>query len=133
MDERIGLGIENSAPAAAQQLRQAAAGRQSNPVSEENKKALSRRSQLEIRMDMLAAVKDGADKPTQIMYKANLSWVALQTHLTQLLERGLLKWVADGSRKRYEITIKGANVMYSYIKVLDEIGEDTAPFLTGGM
>ena len=133
MDERIGLGIENSAPAAAQQLRQETAGRQPNSVSEENKKALSRRSQLEIRMDMLAAVKDGADKPTQIMYKANLSWVALQTHLTQLLERGLLKWVADGSRKRYEITIKGANVMYSYIKILDEIGEDTAAFMSGGM
>ena len=84
-------------------------------------------------MDMLAAVKEGAEKPTQIMYKANLSWVALQTHLGQLLERGLLRWVADGSRKKYEITMKGANVMYSYVKILEEIGEDTAEFLTAGM
>jgi len=133
MDERIGLGPDNSAPAAAQQLRQETVGRQTNSNAEDNKKVLSRRSQLEIRMDMLAAVKDGADKPTQIMYRANLSWVALQTHLTQLLERGLLKWVADGSRKRYEITIKGANVMYSYIRILEEIGEDTSDLLAVGM
>ena len=97
------------------------------------RKSLARRSQLEIRMDMLAAVKEGAEKPTQIMYKANLSWVALQTHLTQLLERGLLKWVADGNRKRYELTIKGANVMYSYVKILEEIGEDGSGFLAVGL
>jgi len=84
-------------------------------------------------MDMLAAVKEGAEKPTQIMYKANLSWVALQTHLTQLLERGLLRWAADGNRKRYEMTTKGANVMYSYIKILEEIGEDTPGFFPAGL
>jgi predicted transcriptional regulator len=98
----------------------------------DTKKVLARRSQLEIRMDMLAAVKVGADKPTQIMYRANLSWIALQTHLAQLLERGLLRWVADGNRKRYELTTKGANVMYSYVKILEEIGEDTGDFLKAG-
>ena len=67
---------------------------------ESNKRALARRSHIEIRMDMLAAVREGAEKPTQIMYRANLSWVALQTHLTQLLERGLLRWAADGNRRR---------------------------------
>ena len=126
------LGLESSGPAAVQQLRQEQEGRPNGAI-EDSKKVLSRRSQLEIRMDMLAAVKEGAEKPTQIMYKANLSWVALQTHLTQLLERGLLRWVADGSRKRYEITMKGANVMYSYVKILEEIGEDTGEFLTVGM
>jgi predicted transcriptional regulator len=99
----------------------------------DTRKGLARRSQLEVRMDMLAAVKVGADKPTQIMYRANLSWIALQTHLKQLLERGLLRWVADGSRKRYELTTKGANVMYSYIKILEETGEDTSEYLTVGM
>ena len=99
----------------------------------ESRKSLSRRSQLEIRMDMLAAVKVGADKPTQIMYRANLSWIALQTHLKQLLERGLLRWVADGNRKRYELTTKGANVMYSYIKILEETGEETSEYFLSGM
>src|SRR5437870_10579925 len=29
------------------------------------------------RSDMLSAVKDGSERPTQIMYRANLSWLAL--------------------------------------------------------
>ncbi|MDV3293988.1 MAG: winged helix-turn-helix domain-containing protein [Nitrososphaerales archaeon] len=93
-----------------------------------NRKVLSRRSQLEIRMDMLKAVKEGAEKPTQIMYKANLSWVALQTHLKSLLENGLLHWAADRTRKRYELTLKGSNVMYSYAKILEEVGQASDSF-----
>lgn len=127
------LEAENPGPAGVQQLKREPVGKASNSAYDDSKRILSRRSQLEIRMDMLAAVREGADKPTQIMYKANLSWVALQTHLTQLLERGLLKWVADGNRKRYEITMKGANVMYSYVKILEEIGEDTGSFMGGGL
>ena len=119
-------------PAAVQQLRQESTFSHSSQTPESNKKILARRSQLEIRMDMLAAVKEGAEKPTQIMYKANLSWVALQSHLTQLLERGMLKWAADGNRKRYELTVKGANVMYSYLRILEEIGEDAPGFLLVG-
>ncbi|MDV3243920.1 MAG: hypothetical protein LYZ66_01945 [Nitrososphaerales archaeon] len=91
-------------------------------------RVLTRRSQLEIRMDMLKAVKEGAEKPTQIMYKANLSWVALQTHLKSLLEKGLLHWVTEGTRKRYELTIKGSNVMYSYAKILEEVGQEVDSF-----
>jgi predicted transcriptional regulator len=97
-------------------------------TSESKRHALARRSQLEIRMDMLKAVKEGAEKPTQIMYKANLSWVALQTQLQALLEKELLKWAADGTRKRYELTIKGSNVMYAYAKILEEVGQDADSF-----
>lgn len=84
---------------------------------------LSRRSQLEIRMDMLKAIKTGAEKPTQIMYKANLSWVALQTHLKFLIEKGLLRWVTEGTRKRYELTLKGSSIMFSYAKIIEDVGD----------
>jgi len=119
-------------PAAMQQLRQDSLYGHEEVVSEPSKKPFARRSQIEIRMDMLAAVKQGAEKPTQIMYRANLSWIALQTHLTQLLERGLLRWAADGNRKKYELTVKGANVVYAYVKILEEVGEDTSNFLEAG-
>ena len=100
-----------------------------SPMAEAKRKVLARRSQLEIRMDMLKVIKQGAEKPTQIMYKANLSWVALQTHLTQMIERGLLKWVTEGTRKRYELTLKGSSVMYAYQKILEEVGQvDGADF-----
>ncbi len=106
------------------QQRETAEFQGQTPITESKKKVLSRRSQLEIRMDMLKVIKDGAEKPTQIMYKANLSWVALQTHLTQMIERGLLKWISEGTRKRYELTLKGSSVMYAYQKILEEVGEE---------
>ena len=95
--------------------------------------AEGRRSMLQIKVDILRVIAAGHGKPTQIMYRANLSWVALQGHLRILLARGLLRWVADGNRKRYELTTKGANVMYSYVKILEETGEDTTGYLEAGM
>jgi len=101
-------------------------------VSEPSRRVQARRSHLEMVMDILAVVKAGSEKPTQIMYKANLSWVALQMHLKQLLERGLLRWAPDGERKRYELTVRGAAVMYAYAKIVEEMGEDASTFLGSG-
>jgi predicted transcriptional regulator len=84
-----------------------------------------RRSQLEIRMDILACVKAGAEKPTQIMYKANLSWTALQTHLDALEGAELLTPVEYGSRKKYELTDKALTLLLAYDKIIDEVN---APF-----
>jgi predicted transcriptional regulator len=80
-----------------------------------------RRSHLEIRMDILSCVRAGAEKPTQIMYKANLSWNALKEHL-EVLERGkLLNPVSVGTRKKYELTEKAFAVLMAYTKILDEV------------
>ena len=84
---------------------------------------LNRRSGLEISMDMLSTVKDGSERPTQIMYRANLSWRALQTHFKALVEGGMIKWVENGHRKRYEITDKGRAVLESYSKIKKEIDQ----------
>lgn len=88
---------------------------------------LMRRSQFEIRMDMLRAVKDGAEGPTQIMYKANLSWITLQQHLKTLVDNECLRWVENGNRKKYELTAKGTNIMHSYTSLLGEVGGHTEP------
>src|SRR5207247_1203216 len=87
----------------------------------ERKRDFARRSQLEICMDMLSAVKDGSERPTQIMYKANLSWLALQTHFKTLVEGGMLKWAESGNRRRYEIPEKGRSVLMAYHKIREEI------------
>jgi predicted transcriptional regulator len=85
-----------------------------------------RRSHLEIRMDILSCVKAGAEKPTQIMYKANLSWNALKEHLEALEQGGLLNLATYGRRKRYELTDKAIAVLMAYSKVIDEVNA-TAP------
>jgi predicted transcriptional regulator len=83
-----------------------------------------RRSQLEIRLNILSAVKDGVDKPTRIMYAANMSWKPVQRILSHLVEQGLLEVRINKesrqSKKRYVLTDKGANVI-DYFEKAKEI------------
>jgi len=76
---------------------------------------MPRRSKLEIRLTMLSSIKQGIDKPTRIMYTANLSWKPTQRTLTQLVKQGLINEIKDDenvkSKKRYEITEKGVAVL----------------------
>ena len=79
-----------------------------------------RRSKLEIRLKILAAIRDGVDKPTRIMYAANLSWKPTQRTLSQLVEQGLVAEAINPermkSRRRYEITEKGIAVLAYFDK-----------------
>ena len=76
---------------------------------------MPRRSKLEIRLTMLSAIKQGIDKPTRIMYAANLSWKPTQRTLTQLVRQGLIDEIVETdnvkSKKRYVITEKGLAVI----------------------
>jgi len=80
-----------------------------------------RRSLLQIRVDILRVIMQGYGKPTQIMYKANLSWNVLQSQLRSFLETGMLTVEEYGSRRRYAVTQKGAEMVQAYQKVVDEI------------
>lgn len=84
-----------------------------------------RRSHLEIRMDILSCVKAGAEKPTQIMYKANLSWNALKEHLEALEHGNLLNLITVGTRRKYELTEKALTVLMAYTKILDDVNAPT--------
>ena len=74
-----------------------------------------RRSKLEIKLEVLSVVKEGVDKPTRIMYSSKLSWRPTQRVLGNLVRQGLLREIAapdsNSSRRRYEITEKGLNVL----------------------
>ena len=81
-----------------------------------------RRSRLEIMLDILSAIRDGKEKPTKIMYAANLSWKPTQKVLSNLMEQGLVEMrMASGrARKRYTITEKGVNVL-DYFEKANEV------------
>ena len=74
-----------------------------------------RRSKLEIITIILDAIKNGEQKPTRIMYAANMSWNPTQKLLEDLVEKGFLKvkLVSGGKRTKrvYYITEKGENVI----------------------
>ena len=88
-------------------------------VELDGRRQIARRSELEIKMDVLRVVADGIEKPTQVMYKANLSWIALQTNVKALLTTGFLREEELGSRKRYEVTPRGIELLQNYQKVVD--------------
>jgi predicted transcriptional regulator len=75
----------------------------------------ARRSRLEIMLTMLRAVKEGAEKPTRIMYAVNLAYLPTQRLLQSLVRQGLLIEKFDTgsskSKRLYEITVKGCNAL----------------------
>lgn len=74
-----------------------------------------RRSKLEIMLEVLSVVREGVDKPTRIMYAANLSWLPTQKVLDNLVKTALLREIAvpddNRSGRRYNVTEKGLNVL----------------------
>jgi predicted transcriptional regulator len=86
------------------------------------RKVPARRSELETKMDVLRVVSQGIDRPTQIMYKANLSWVALQDNLKSLVGKAFLREENLGSRRRYELTQSGFEILRTFQKVIETMG-----------
>lgn len=74
-----------------------------------------RRSKLDIVLNVLSVVRDGVDKPTRIMYAANLSWRPTQSILESLVQQDLLTEIENTgskrSKKNYVITEKGLNII----------------------
>lgn len=88
-----------------------------------SERAFIRRSQFEVRMDILRAAADCPIGPTRLMYRANLAWIALQGHLKTLIEKGLLKMVVGEERSRYELTPKGFTTLDVYSNLLEVLSE----------
>ena len=84
----------------------------------------TRRSKLDIQLEVLKAVREGVDKPTRIMYAANMSWAPVSKILDRLVDRELLSMITNnggnGSKRRYEITEKGVSVI-NYLEGAKEL------------
>jgi len=86
----------------------------------------ARRSKFQLSVEVLGQIKKGEKKPTRIMYSANLSWKSLKEILESLVSQGLVEEVvvsrsSKRAKKRYEITVKGENVLQYYNMVSDLI------------
>jgi predicted transcriptional regulator len=92
-------------------------------VEAEERFVRSHRSQIDIIADVLRETAGGAKK-TQIMYGCNLSFRQLQTYLSLLLDRGLLRKVSEKEKGRdprfFKATSKGQSLLRAYdrLKVL---------------
>ncbi|MCW4011536.1 MAG: winged helix-turn-helix domain-containing protein [Candidatus Bathyarchaeota archaeon] len=78
----------------------------------------ARRSKFQLSVEVLECIKSGEAKPTRIMYNCNLSWKSLKDILENLTDQGLLEeTVVQGkkrSKRQYDITLKGENVLKYY-------------------
>jgi len=78
----------------------------------------TKRSQVDILLDVLRVIELGTTKPTRIMYRANLSGTPLIRLLEKCVDNGLIcvERVRRGQRmdRRYSITEKGREVLEAY-------------------
>jgi len=81
----------------------------------------SKRSKLEIYVDVLKTIRKGTRKPTRIMYRTNLSWKPLMKVLHSLADQDLITVIEEGNHKFYEITEKGRNVLQYFSKAMESI------------
>ncbi|MEM2342103.1 MAG: archaellum operon transcriptional activator EarA family protein [Candidatus Bathyarchaeia archaeon] len=70
-----------------------------------------RRSTLEIYIDILKKISLGVSKPTNLMYKTNLSWLSLNKALKSLVSQGLIIVVEKDGRRFYKITEDGRRIL----------------------
>jgi len=79
---------------------------------------MTRRSQMEIYIDILKAVAEGRQKPTHIMYRSNLCWERLKKQLDFLVKGGLLDKTAVKGTATFSLTSKGKDLL-GYHKKLE--------------
>jgi len=77
-----------------------------------------KRSRLEMYLDVLEKISQGVGKPTNIMYKCNLSWRPLQEILRSLVEKELIEEIELDNRRYYKATEKGERTLIYLRKVI---------------
>ncbi len=82
---------------------------------------IDRRSRIETFFDVLCTIGSGIEKPTHIMYKANLSWTMMQTYTSMLVKKSLVEHEEGEGKRRYRLTEKGRGVMEQYLSIKEDL------------
>jgi len=82
-----------------------------------------RRSKLEIYVDVLRIIERGVNKPTRIMFAANISWKPLNEILANLERQGLIECKTVKNRTLVFITEKGKRIL----RTLEDISAELTP------
>lgn len=76
---------------------------------------------METYCDILKAIAAGAEKPTHVMYKANLSWTVMQSYLKSLESRGLVMAQETEGKKTYRLSDKGFQLLRQFMSIRDDL------------
>jgi predicted transcriptional regulator len=87
-----------------------------------------RRSVLELKIEILQAIADGASKQAHVIQKSNISWSMAQNFIRRLEMQGLIEAKRTKGRKTFAITERGKRVLHSYSSMIKGLELDiTAP------
>ena len=82
---------------------------------------LNRRSKMETYCDIVKAIGAGAEKPTHIMYRANLSWTVMQGYIKDLESQGLIVSHESDGKRLYKLTEKGFMLLKQYVSIKEDL------------
>lgn len=71
--------------------------------------------------DILKAIGAGAEKPTHIMYKANLSWTVMQAYIRSLEAQGLVVTTNEQGKKMYHLSDKGFHLLNQFLSIREDL------------
>lgn len=86
--------------------------------------SLARRSRLETIADVMKAIAGGAQKPTHIMYKANLSWGVMQNYVKLLEAQGLVVIGTEEGKNLYHLSEKGFQLLSQFASIRRDLNLD---------
>ena len=90
-------------------------------MQEENPRQMTRRSKLETCFAIIEVMAKGVEKPTHIMYKANLSWSVMQDYIKSLERQGLITITGAEGRRVFHLTTKGFDLLSKYLEIKEDI------------
>lgn len=67
--------------------------------------------------DILKTIASGVERPTHIMYKANLSWKVMQQYMRNLEAQGVVLPSDEQGRRVYRLTEKGFKLLEQFNSV----------------
>lgn len=82
---------------------------------------------MEVKIDIMQAMADGAGRPTHIMYRSNLSWAVMRGFIKSLEQQGLVSSNEIEGRRNYILTEKGSKVLHTYLSVRKQL--DSVPLV----
>jgi predicted transcriptional regulator len=76
---------------------------------------------METYCDIVKAIGAGAEKPTHIMYRANLSWTVMQGYIKDLETQGLVISQENDGKRVYKLTEKGFLLLKQYVSIKEDL------------
>ena len=97
-------------------------------MQEVKPRQITRRSKLETYFEIVEVIGIGVEKPTHVMYKANLSWKVMQEYIKNLELRGIVNCARSEGKRGYHLTQKGFALLSKYLELKEDMREaETLP------